>query len=159
MNLFGLVLFNGDAAMHGHSHETDKKHSHSADNENPEAGTAAEAAAVSAKTQAEQLNMKGIFLHVAGDAAGSVVVVLSALLMYFYNNCEADGNEVTKCAVNKQAFECGDYLKELTTTTKKYVGVENLTRFLRNDSSTFNIHVFQKKNHQNFKMSNKIRLI
>ena len=42
------------------------------------------------RKKAEQLNMKGIFLHVLGDAVGSVVVILSAGLMYFYNNCDED---------------------------------------------------------------------
>ena len=36
------------------------------------------------------MNMRGVFLHVLGDAVGSVVVILSAGLMYFYNNCDED---------------------------------------------------------------------
>ena len=38
----------------------------------------------------EEMNMRGLFLHVLGDAVGSVVVILSAGLMYFYNNCNED---------------------------------------------------------------------
>lgn len=30
-----------------------------------------------------QLNMKGVFLHVLGDALGSIVVLISALTIYF----------------------------------------------------------------------------
>ena len=30
-----------------------------------------------------QLNMKGVFLHVLGDALGSVVVIISALVIKF----------------------------------------------------------------------------
>jgi len=30
-----------------------------------------------------QLNMKGVFLHVLGDALGSVIVVISALVIWF----------------------------------------------------------------------------
>ena len=30
-----------------------------------------------------QLNMKGVFLHVAGDALGSVIVIISALVIKF----------------------------------------------------------------------------
>ena len=58
--------------------------------------------------EAEQLNMKGIFLHVLGDAVGSVVVILSAGLMYFYNNCSDDLNG--KCVIHPSAMECGDFL-------------------------------------------------
>ena len=52
--------------------------------------------------------MKGIFLHVLGDAVGSVVVILSAGLMYFYNNCSDDLNG--KCVIHPSAMECGDFL-------------------------------------------------
>ena len=54
------------------------------------------------------MNMKGIFLHVLGDAVGSVVVILSAGLMYFYNNCSDDGTG--KCVIHPSAMECGDFL-------------------------------------------------
>ena len=37
--------------------------------------------------QAAQLNMKGVFLHVLGDALGSVVVLVSALTIYFAEVC------------------------------------------------------------------------
>ena len=30
-----------------------------------------------------QLNMRGVFLHVLGDALGSVIVIISALVIYF----------------------------------------------------------------------------
>ena len=30
-----------------------------------------------------QLNMRGVFLHVLGDALGSVIVVVSALVIWF----------------------------------------------------------------------------
>ena len=52
--------------------------------------------------------MKGIFLHVLGDAVGSVVVILSAGLMYFYNNCSDD--LTGKCVIHPSAMECGDFL-------------------------------------------------
>ena len=35
------------------------------------------------QTNPEQLNMKGVYLHVLGDALGSVVVLMSALTIYF----------------------------------------------------------------------------
>ncbi|XP_051004109.1 proton-coupled zinc antiporter SLC30A1 [Acomys russatus] len=35
-------------------------------------------------SKAGQLNMRGVFLHVLGDALGSVIVVVNALLFFFY---------------------------------------------------------------------------
>ena len=55
---------------HGHGHS----HNHSHDE----------------RKSGEEINMRGVFLHVLGDAVGSVVVILSAGLMYFYNNCNED---------------------------------------------------------------------
>jgi len=37
---------------------------------------------------AEQLNMKGVFLHVLGDALGSVVVMISAIIYMATERCE-----------------------------------------------------------------------
>lgn len=30
-----------------------------------------------------QLNMRGVFLHILGDALGSVIVIISALIIWF----------------------------------------------------------------------------
>lgn len=77
------------------------------------------------KSQAEQLNMKGIFLHVLGDAVGSVVVIISAILMYFFNNCDdADDNDSVKCALHSTASECGDFL------TDNNIDQGNMTAFI-----------------------------
>ena len=68
----------GDDDGHGHSHNDSTEHGHShghSHNEGP---------------SGEEMNMRGVFLHVLGDAVGSVVVILSAGLMYFYNNCDED---------------------------------------------------------------------
>ena len=35
------------------------------------------------KKQSGQMNMRGVFLHILGDALGSVVVIISALTIYF----------------------------------------------------------------------------
>ena len=93
---------------HGHSHDVEKQ-----------------------KTQAEQLNMKGIFLHVLGDAVGSVVVVLSAILMYFFNNCDdADDNDNIKCAIHSTASDCGEFL------TDNNIDQGNMTAFIRQQQGT-----------------------
>ncbi|XP_075060315.1 proton-coupled zinc antiporter SLC30A1 [Mixophyes fleayi] len=45
-----------------------------------------------------QLNMRGVFLHVLGDALGSVIVVLNALVFYFvFNPCLADEKCINPC--------------------------------------------------------------
>ena len=62
---------------------------------------------------ASALNMRGIFLHVAGDFFGSIVVCLSALLMYFFNNC--DDETLENCNYHAEAIETGEFLASLGT--------------------------------------------
>lgn len=57
VNIIGLIFFR-DA--HSHSHGTDGCHNHNS-------------------------NMQGIFLHVLADALGSVGVIVSSLLVHFFN--------------------------------------------------------------------------
>uniref|UniRef100_A0A8C8S9E9 Solute carrier family 30 member 1 n=1 Tax=Pelusios castaneus TaxID=367368 RepID=A0A8C8S9E9_9SAUR len=52
-----------------------------------------------------QLNMRGVFLHVLGDALGSVIVVVNALVFYFsWIPCPKDGPCVNPC-VNSHCME------------------------------------------------------
>ncbi|XP_025967023.1 proton-coupled zinc antiporter SLC30A1 [Dromaius novaehollandiae] len=52
-----------------------------------------------------QLNMRGVFLHVFGDALGSVIVVVNALLFYsLWNPCPRDGLCINPC-VNNHCME------------------------------------------------------
>lgn len=45
-----------------------------------------------------QLNMRGVFLHVLGDALGSVIVVVNAIIFYFvWQPCKADEVCVNPC--------------------------------------------------------------
>ncbi|EMP37444.1 Zinc transporter 1 [Chelonia mydas] len=45
-----------------------------------------------------QLNMRGVFLHVLGDALGSVIVVVNASVFYFsWNPCPKDGSCFNPC--------------------------------------------------------------
>ncbi|CAG5109430.1 Oidioi.mRNA.OKI2018_I69.chr2.g3967.t1.cds [Oikopleura dioica] len=102
MNIVGLMIFCGDGTGHGHSHSGGGHgHSHATDDGNlhVEMDMAKSAAA---------LNMRGIFLHVAGDFFGSVVVCLSALLMYFFNNCNDESLE--NCNYHAEAVESGEFL-------------------------------------------------
>lgn len=48
--------------------------------------------------RAGQLNMRGVFLHVLGDALGSVIVVVNALVFYFsWKGCTQDDFCVNPC--------------------------------------------------------------
>ena len=71
---------------------------------------------------AAALNMRGIFLHVAGDFFGSVVVCLSALLMYFFNNCNDESLE--NCNYHAEAVESGEFL--LSTGTSQFGNPKHL---------------------------------
>uniref|UniRef100_A0A8C0G0V7 Solute carrier family 30 member 1 n=1 Tax=Chelonoidis abingdonii TaxID=106734 RepID=A0A8C0G0V7_CHEAB len=54
-----------------------------------------------------QLNMRGVFLHVLGDALGSVIVVVNASVFYFYwNPCPKDGPCFNPC-VDSHCIENG----------------------------------------------------
>ncbi|XP_075719403.1 proton-coupled zinc antiporter SLC30A1 [Rhinoderma darwinii] len=45
-----------------------------------------------------QLNMRGVFLHVLGDALGSVIVVVNAVIFYFvFNPCPAGEKCINPC--------------------------------------------------------------
>ncbi|KAI8639692.1 cation efflux family-domain-containing protein [Parasitella parasitica] len=73
-NLVGLFLFHGHSHSHSHEHNHDKdvesahehKHTHGSGGGN----------------EGGHLNMRGIFLHVLGDALGNVGVIASALFIW-----------------------------------------------------------------------------
>jgi zinc transporter 1 len=112
MNLIGLVLFRGGGEMHGHSHSRDgDEHSHNdyLDHGHGHSHEPSHGHSHAQDKSGEGMNMRGVFLHVLGDAVGSVVVILSAGLMYFYNNCDED--YLSKCRLHKTAIECGGFLQ------------------------------------------------
>ena len=49
----------------------------------PDASAKEETKSPTSVNENEQLNMKAVFLHVLGDALGSVVVIVSAMIIYF----------------------------------------------------------------------------
>lgn len=52
-----------------------------------------------------QLNMRGVFLHVLGDALGSVIVVVTATIFYFvWTPCGNDENCVNPC-INRHSTD------------------------------------------------------
>ncbi|KAJ3606881.1 hypothetical protein NHX12_026399, partial [Muraenolepis orangiensis] len=49
-------------------------------------------------SSADQLNMRGVFLHVLGDALGSVIVVVNALIFtYVWQSCGDDKACINPC--------------------------------------------------------------
>lgn len=78
---------------------------------------------------ASQLNMRGVFLHVLGDALGSVIVVVNAIIFYFvWQPCKADEVCVNPC-INSHTTDhrhvnhtLVDLLEDPTMPTDKFAG-------------------------------------
>jgi len=92
VNLVGLCLFHEHGSSHGHSHGLSRStHSHLtdlADREEKEGISeivypgSEKAHAHGHSHSASNMNMRGVFLHVMADALGSVVVIISAVIMW-----------------------------------------------------------------------------
>jgi len=101
VNLIGLCLFHQHGGGHGHSHGGSRStHSHLTDladkdeekDEIPEITYSGQEKKAPLKASggghghshgdASNMNMKGVFLHVMADALGSVIVIISALIMW-----------------------------------------------------------------------------
>ena len=89
INVVGMVIFGHGG--HGHSHGSGHGHSHGDHHGCSQSSTAAEDAE-SGTTQVDfaknsgtqrNLNVHGVFLHVLGDALGSVGVIVSALIIKY----------------------------------------------------------------------------
>ncbi|XP_076451166.1 proton-coupled zinc antiporter SLC30A1-like [Babylonia areolata] len=104
VNVIGLFLFHNHA--HGHSHGGGSSHSHGGGSHSHGEEVEAKALMVPRDTEntitasttavaieladnpavktysSSQMNMKGVFLHVLGDALGSVVVIISSLIIW-----------------------------------------------------------------------------
>lgn len=108
VNLIGLALFHNVSHGHGHSHGGGgggHKHEHSSlvkeeaglangtlatvdqaemsDSDNDENGVHVEEPKARKNKSSAQLNMRAVFLHVLGDALGSVIVIVSALVIKY----------------------------------------------------------------------------
>jgi len=105
VNLVGLCLFHEHGSSHGHSHGISRStHSHLTDlaDKDPEKEGISEISYPGEKAggggghghshghshadSASNMNMRGVFLHVMADALGSVIVIISALIMWFVEN-------------------------------------------------------------------------
>merc|ERR1719229_2048118 len=101
VNLVGLCPFHEHGSSHGHSHGISRStHSHLTDlaDKDPEkegipeitysgseksGGHGHSHAHHGHSHDAANMNMRGVFLHVMADALGSVIVIISALIMWF----------------------------------------------------------------------------
>jgi zinc transporter 1 len=70
MNLSGLAIFKGSSHIHSHSHSHCHGHAYHNEENNKEENK-------------EKLNIHGIFLHILGDALGSIGAILSGLGIWF----------------------------------------------------------------------------
>ena len=52
--------------------------------------------------------MRGVYLHVMGDLFGSVVVILSAGITAWHNNCKSLISD--SCQAHNEAISCGNFL-------------------------------------------------
>ncbi|XP_063233390.1 proton-coupled zinc antiporter SLC30A1 [Bacillus rossius redtenbacheri] len=96
VNIVGLFLFHEHGSSHGHSHggisrsHTRLQHMVATDdNENdetfrppPPPPPPADGKKDGKHDGASQMNMRGVFLHVLADALGSVIVIISAVVVY-----------------------------------------------------------------------------
>ncbi|XP_011635277.1 zinc transporter 1 isoform X2 [Pogonomyrmex barbatus] len=92
VNVIGLCLFHEHGSAHGHSHGISRSHNRLStlvgtdDNENDEAYRPSTVSQVKRahghSHDASQMNMRGVFLHVLSDALGSVIVIVSALIVW-----------------------------------------------------------------------------
>jgi zinc transporter 1 len=93
INIIGLIFFHeaGHGHSHGHSHSHGHGHSHKKDKHKEKATEEAAIEEIKVATEAidhavdknKNMNMRGVFLHVLGDALGSVAVIIVGLVLYF----------------------------------------------------------------------------
>ena len=85
VNVVGLVMF-WEEGGHGHSHGSGG-HGHSHENksfaENSEIKSIESSEASNSKSSKYNMNIHGVYLHVLGDALGSVVVMIAAGLIWY----------------------------------------------------------------------------
>ena len=68
--------------------------------------------------------MRGVYLHVMGDLFGSVVVILSAGLTAWHNNCKSLISE--SCQAHNEAISCGNFLlAETNNGSIKSIAINN----------------------------------
>lgn len=78
INIFGLIMFGSHSHGHSHGHGHDHSHGHShrkgSDTDSPKRKPM--------ESEEHHLNMRAVFLHVLGDALGSVIVMISATVLW-----------------------------------------------------------------------------
>ncbi|KAM4771865.1 proton-coupled zinc antiporter SLC30A1 [Rhinophrynus dorsalis] len=101
----------------GNSHVPGEKHDALAENtvEGRLNGNITENTSLEIHEDGSQLNMRGVFLHVLGDALGSVIVVINAFVFYMvFNPCPADEENCVNLCIDNH---CADHKEENHTLT------------------------------------------
>ncbi|KAL1240807.1 Proton-coupled zinc antiporter SLC30A1 [Trichinella spiralis] len=103
VNIIGIFMFHGHASLngHGHSHgsrfadrineefeESNEANNFKRPNGNSSAKSEKNSKLISNVNMASstQMNMHGVFLHILGDALGSVIVIVNAIICWQVNN-------------------------------------------------------------------------
>ncbi|KAI7861985.1 cation efflux family-domain-containing protein [Spinellus fusiger] len=86
-NILGLFLFHEHGHGHGHRHKNKHEHEHEISHHSKEAASSDHSHSHThshpdSHAHGGHLNMKGIFLHVLGDALGNVGVIVTALFIW-----------------------------------------------------------------------------
>lgn len=83
VNVIGLALFSNHSHghSHGHSHQSQGVKLSSASSGSDSTTVGLPESSKQLQTQ-QQMNMRGVFLHVLADAVGSVIVIISALIVW-----------------------------------------------------------------------------
>jgi len=75
---------------HGHSHDSGHGHSHDSGHGHSHASNEVKQAAAVGNKVAQAQIMQGVFLHILADTLGSVGVIISSILIYYFNWMIAD---------------------------------------------------------------------
>ncbi|XP_071956567.1 proton-coupled zinc antiporter SLC30A1-like [Antedon mediterranea] len=165
INIIGLFMFNGHG--HGHSHGSGHGHSHgSGHGDSHASGHSHSNRDIDIKqhpsekshlitnenlpitTSNEQMNMKGVFLHIMGDALASVVVIASALSIHFIDAPWTVYIDpcISIVVVFIICFTCYPLLKEasliLLLSIPVSVNFEELRNRIEQEIPTENLHEF-----------------
>ncbi|XP_064115693.1 proton-coupled zinc antiporter SLC30A1-like isoform X3 [Macrobrachium nipponense] len=168
VNIIGLALFHQHGHGHshgGHSHdEGGHKHRHknkivtinalvaTDDNENDERFTPSSLSNTESQGKkgggASQMNMRGVFLHILSDALGSVIVIISALVVWLteweYSKYIDPG--LSLCLVTLISISTWPLLKDsaliLLQTVPTHIQVDGIQKQLLNVDGVLAVHEF-----------------
>ena len=164
VNLLGLLIFCG-AATHGHSHALDEcdhcddHHGHAhgehgCDHHDSHGGgedpTKPTATCCDCFNKGVNLNIMGVFLHLAGDALGSVVVIIATIIIRFGTQektirCASDpiGSliivAIILCSAIPLFLKC---ISILLHTTPKHIDLDAMSAYIKDIPDVIDVQEF-----------------